>query len=94
MYSADQKLIQAAWRPIWRDEPGITATGALCPTPGCGAVAVSYQPAESIYGITGRCRQHWDFICSSCGTEFTVRKKDLIFESVPSEWLLAEICHA
>ena len=94
MYGANQKPSEYGMRLPWKEQVGITAAGAICPVPGCGTVVVTYEPAESIYEITHRRRPSREFVCSACGAEFRVPERDLIFESVPREWLLAEICHA
>lgn len=98
MYSAhlrtDEKTDKKGMRSGWKPQADITAAGAICPIPGCGTLVVTYEPAESIYAITRRRRPSREFICSGCGAEFTAPEKDLVFESVPRDWLLAEICHA
>ncbi len=98
MYSAhrgvDEKADEKEMQPGWKPQAGITAAGAICPVPGCGTLVVAYGLAESIYEVTRRRRPSREFICSGCGAEFTAPEKDLVFESVPRDWLLAEICHA
>jgi hypothetical protein len=78
----------------WRQTAEITASGTICPVPGCGALVVTYGTVDSIYGVTRRAREHWEFVCSECGAEFSARKRDLVFESVPRDWLLADPCRA
>jgi len=33
----------------------------------------------------------WEFTCPRCGIDFTAPEDDLVFQSVPKEWLLAKI---
>ena len=98
MYSArrreSDKADEKGMRPRWKPQAGITAAGTICPVPGCGTLVITYEPAESIYVVTHRRRPSREFICSGCGAEFVAPEKDLVFESVPRDWLLAEICHA
>ena len=72
----------------------IVASAAVCPMPQCGALVFSYAPAENIFRLTGRHRSDWEFICPECAAEFTASRHGLVFQSVPSDWLLSEICHA
>ena len=76
------------------DEPEIRANGAVCPMPGCGAVVVAYQAADSVNDLTARYGGGCEFTCPQCGFEFTATVNDLIFKSIPRDWLLSEVCHA
>ena len=70
------------------------ACGTTCPMPGCGALAISYEAADSFNTL---CRAHtakWDFVCSECGTEFSAPKADLLFDAIPRDWLLSQVCRA
>jgi len=71
------------------DESDDVVAGSICPVPDCGALAVAYRPPDR----TGRdnARPWCEFTCSRCGTEFTVPEDELVFQSVPKEWLLARV---
>jgi len=77
----------------WNEETPLRAYGATCPMPHCGALAVTYEPADSLNSVvaSGAC---WEFICSECGAEFIAANGDLLFQSVPREWLFSQVCHA
>ena len=73
-----------------RDEHDeVVAAGSICPVPDCGALVVSYRPLDR----AGRdnAKSWCEFACGRCGTEFTVPEDELIFQSVPKEWLLARV---
>jgi len=78
----------------WKQEVDLRAAGALCPMSGCGALVISYEPADSLNEARrdGPARQ--EFVCSECGTEFTASRPDLLFQSVPREWLFSRVCEA
>jgi hypothetical protein len=78
----------------WKAEVDLRAAGATCPMPGCGALAISYQPANSVNENRRASTVNWDFVCSECGTEFTAPKGDLLFQAIPRDWLFSQICHA
>ena len=72
----------------WDERDDEVAAGANCPMPHCGAMVVSYRPSDSI----GREQaEPWEFTCPRCGIDFTVSDADLIFQSVPKDWLLAKV---
>jgi hypothetical protein len=76
--------------PDLRDErDDVVAAGSICPIPDCGALVVAYGPSDR----TGRddARPWCEFTCSRCGTDFTVPEDELMFQSVPKEWLLAGV---
>jgi len=70
------------------------ASGAVCPVPGCRSLVIAYQPADSINEITRRSGAPCDFICDQCGYEFTASGDELIFQSIPRDWLLSGVCRA
>jgi hypothetical protein len=72
------------------DEPNeLVAAGSICPIPDCGALVVSYRPIGSTEHDNAK---SWcEFACKRCGTEFTVPEDEVIFQSVPKEWLLARV---
>ncbi len=54
----------------------------------CGALAVAYGSTDD----AGRDHsQPWEFTCPRCGIDFTVPEDELLFQSVPKEWLLARV---
>ncbi len=72
----------------------IRANGAICPIPSCGAVVVTYRVADSLDEPGSRYNGSCEFTCPECGFEFVASGSDLIFRSVPRDWLLSEVCHA
>ncbi len=56
--------------------------------PDCGALTVAYRPPDR----TGRDNaEPWEFTCPRCEIDFTVAEDELLFQSVPKEWLLARV---
>jgi len=73
----------------WDERDEVVVAGSICPIPDCGALVVSYRPPERTRRDSGR---SWrEFTCTRCGTGFTVSEDELIFHSVPKEWLLARV---
>jgi hypothetical protein len=66
----------------------IVAAASSCPIPDCSSLVIDYRPAGSVR--PGH-PEDWEFTCSRCGMEFTVTQGELIFQSVPKQWLLADI---
>ena len=77
----------------WKQEVDLRATGATCPMPKCAALVITYEPAESLNAITGAAAPG-EFVCSECGCEFSATPNDLLFRSVPREWLFSAVSHA
>ena len=73
----------------WDERDEVVAAGSICPVPDCGALVVSYKPP----GGTGHdnAKSWCEFACRRCGTDFIVPEDELIFQSVPKEWLLARV---
>jgi hypothetical protein len=73
----------------WYERDDAVAAGSICPVPDCGALVVSYKAPER----TGRdnARSWCEFTCQHCGIDFSVPEDELIFQSVPKEWLLARV---
>ena len=73
----------------WDERDEVFAAGWICPVPDCSALVISYRPLDR----TGRVNaESWcGFTCSRCGIDFTVPEDELIFQSVPKEWLLARV---
>jgi len=65
---------------------GIVAAASCCPMRECSSLVIEYR-------ATGCVRpdhpEDWGFICLRCGTEFAVSQGELIFQSVPKQWLSA-----
>lgn len=78
----------------WREEAGLRAFGATCPMPNCGALAVTYESADSLNEVIPSRGATWEFVCSECGAEFNAPNSDLLFQSIPREWLFSQICQA
>jgi len=78
----------------WREELGLRAFGATCPMPNCGALAVTYECSDSLNAAIQSRAATWEFVCGDCGAEFNVPRGDLLFQSVPREWLFSQICQA
>lgn len=73
----------------WDEREEVVAAGSICPVPDCGALVISYRPPDR----TGRLNaKSWcEFRCSRCGIDFSVAEDELIFQSVPREWLVARV---
>ena len=72
------------------DEPNeVVAAGSICPIPDCGALVVSYRPIDRTGHDNAKSR--CEFSCTRCGTDFTVLEDELLFQSVPKDWLLARV---
>jgi len=72
----------------WDDHDDRVAAGSSCPTPGCGELVVACGRPDR----TGRDHaEPWEFTCPRCGINFTVPEDELIFQGVPTNWLLARV---
>ncbi len=84
---APENLIQEPVMPRGLEQhDDLVAAASSCPVQGCGSLVIDYRPAASVR--PGH-PEDWDFICSRCGIEFTVTQGELIFQSVPKQWLSA-----
>jgi hypothetical protein len=73
----------------WDERDDVVAAASICPVPDCGALVISYRPPDRTRRIIDR---SWcEFTCSRCGIAFSVPEDDLIFQSVPTQWLLARV---
>ena len=64
------------------------ASGAICPMPDCGVLVVAFRVSSVVRsGHVGL----WEFACARCGMEFVVPEGELVFQSVPRSWLMAEV---
>jgi len=64
----------------------IVAAASSCPVPACGSLVIDYRPADRVR--PGH-PEDWEFTCSRCGMEFTVTQGELIFQTVPRQWLFS-----
>ncbi len=74
-------------RHEWEERDDEVAAGAICPIPDCGAIGVAFRPKY----IRGGYAEPWEFTCPRCGIDFTVPEHELVFQSVPRDWLLARV---
>ena len=70
------------------DEHDDIAAGSSCPMADCGELAVAYRSTD---GVERDDSEPWEFTCPRCGIDFTVPEDELIFQSVPKNWLLAKV---
>jgi len=91
-FLATEKVRNAEAHPMlddWDERDEVVAAGSICPVPDCGALVISYRPPDRTGHINAI---SWcEFTCSRCGIDFTVPEDELIFQSVPKEWLLARV---
>jgi hypothetical protein len=73
----------------WDECDEVVAAGSICPVSDCSALVVAYRPPDQ--AERDKARPRCEFTCPRCGTEFTVPEDELIFQSVPKEWLLARV---
>jgi len=72
----------------WEKRDDRVAAGAICPMPDCGALVIAFRAAF----VVGRDHiEPWEFACGRCGIEFVVPDDELVFQSVPKNWLLARV---
>jgi ribosomal protein S27AE len=72
--------------PDYSDElDDIVAAASICPD--CDTMAFAYRSTDVKHDDSDR----WEFMCARCGTGFTMPKSELVFESLPKEWLLAKV---
>lgn len=68
-------------------ESELMAAGTTCPMVGCGALIIAYRPRKQ---DAAEPEGPWEFTCPRCGAEFETND-ELLFQSVPEEWLLSGI---
>jgi hypothetical protein len=66
----------------------IIAAASICPL--CDTLVFAYR---SRY-LKGHDSDRWEFICRLCDAGFDVPESELAFQSLPEEWLSAEVCAA
>jgi hypothetical protein len=74
---------------LWDEHDDVVAAGSICPIPNCGTLVVAYGPPDRT--ARDNARPWWEFTCPNCGTDFTVPEDELMFQSVPREWLLVRV---
>ena len=72
----------------WGEGDDEVAAGAICPMPECGALVVAFR-ATSL--VSHDRIEPWEFAYGRCGIEFVVPEDELVFQSVPKDWLLARV---
>ena len=75
----------SATLPDWEQRQDTVAAASSCPV--CSALVVGYRTND--HPRTDR-PEDWGFVCICCGIEFTVAQEDLMFHSVPKQWLSAD----
>jgi hypothetical protein len=84
---AHQNSIEARAIPhILEQHDDIVAAASICPLPDCSSLVIEYRAASAIR--PGH-PEDWKFTCSRCGIKFAVAHCELIFQSVPKQWLSA-----
>ena len=68
----------------WELRDDIVAGASSCPVPNCASLVIAYRAAGSVR--SGH-PEDWNFTCARCGTEFTLVRGELIFQSEPKQWL-------
>jgi hypothetical protein len=63
----------------------IVGAASICPD--CENMAFAYRSTDPKTDESDR----WEFLCSRCGTDFAMPESELVFESLPREWLLAKV---
>ena len=53
----------------------------------CGTLAFAYRSSDAKRHDSDR----WDFMCARCGTDFLMPESELVFQSLPKEWLLSKV---
>ena len=64
------------------------AAGAICPMPDCGELVIALRATTAGEHDRGK---PWEFTCPRCELDFTVPEDELMFQSVPREWVMARI---
>lgn len=73
----------------WNERDELVAAGSICPVPDCGALVISYRSPDRAGYVNVK---SWcPFTCSRCGIDFSVPEDELLFQSVPKQWLLARV---
>jgi hypothetical protein len=83
---APENPIQECANHDWEQHDDLVAAASSCPVPDCSSLVIDYKPAAS---VRPEHPEDWEFTCSRCGIQFTVTQGELIFHSVPKQWLWA-----
>jgi len=85
---AEEASIEERALPMdWKQRDDIVAAASTCPVATCASLVIEYRAGGT---VRAGHPEDWEFTCSRCGTEFTVAQGELIFQSVPKQWLSAE----
>jgi hypothetical protein len=66
-------------------KPDELAAGAICPSFGCGVLVVICRARD--VGTPDHL-QAFEFTCGRCGFDFLVPEEELVFQSMPKNWLM------
>jgi hypothetical protein len=69
-------------------KPDELAAGAICPSSLCGALVVIFRAR---YFVTPDHLRLFEFTCGRCGFDFLVPQDELVFQSVPKNWLTSGV---
>ena len=69
------------------EEDEVIAACALCPNEDCGSLVIAYRAA----GIASA--EPWNFVCSRCGTDFSMPEEELVCQSLALATLLGKSSH-
>ena len=72
----------------WERRDEIVTAASSCPALDCRALVIDYRRADSVR--PGH-PEDWEFECSRCGMKFSVTQGELIFQSIPKQWISANI---
>jgi hypothetical protein len=70
-----------------RNQRGVIAAASTCPIPECNSLVIEYRTGGSVR--PGH-PEDWEFTCANCGVEFTVVQGELLFQTVPKQWLAVD----
>ena len=63
----------------------IIAAASICPE--CDTLVFAWGS----WGVKREDSHWWEFVCPPCGTSFTVPESELVFQSLPTEWLSRKV---
>jgi len=66
------------------EEDEVIAACALCPNEDCGSLVIAYRT------IGTPSADPWNFVCSRCGTDFSMPEEELVFQSLALATLLGK----
>jgi hypothetical protein len=74
-----------AMRDYFDELDEIIAAASICPV--CDTLVFAYRSKYLALLDSDR----WEFTCPLCGTGFSVPESELVFQSLPKEWLSAKV---